>query len=87
MAAPNRMNFRKSSNRGGVIFNPKVCVAYFGNFKQGFYSMKLIQKGMKYMHMISSKRDHSKGQGVGVKGRLELSRKFICFGTVTHPLH
>ena len=38
---------------------------------------------MKYMHMISRERGHSKGQGVGVKGRLELSRKFICFGTAT----
>ena len=70
-----------------VHFNPKIDVADYGNFTKCFYSMKLIQKGMKYMHMISSKRDHSKGQGVGVKGRLELSRKFICFGTVTHPLH
>ena len=30
--------------RGGVIFNPKIYVADFGNFKQGFLSMKLIQK-------------------------------------------
>ena len=29
---------------GGVIFNPKICVADFGNIKQGFLSMKLIQK-------------------------------------------
>ena len=28
---------------GGVIFNPKICVADFGNFKQDFLSMKLIQ--------------------------------------------
>ena len=41
---------------------------------------------MKYMHMISRERGHSKGQGVGVKGRLELSRKCICFGNVTRPL-
>ena len=40
---------------------------------------------MKYMHMISRERGHSKGQGVGVKGRLELSQKFICFGDVWHP--
>ena len=40
---------------------------------------------MKYMHMISRERGHSKGQGVGVKGRLILSRKFICFGTITRP--
>ena len=30
--------------QGGVIFNPKVYVADFENFKQGFLSMKLIQK-------------------------------------------
>ena len=38
------MNSRKSSKGGGaVIFNPKIYVADFGNFKQGFMSMKLIQ--------------------------------------------
>ena len=41
---PNRMNFRKSSKGGGVVFNPKNDVADFGNFKQGFLIMKLIQK-------------------------------------------
>ena len=42
---PNRMNFRKSSKGGGrVFFNPKIYVADFGNFKQGFLSMNLIQK-------------------------------------------
>ena len=28
---------------GGVIFNPKIYIADFGNFKQGFLIMKLIQ--------------------------------------------
>ena len=37
------MNFWKSS-RGGVIFNPKIYIARFGNLKQGAMSMKLIQK-------------------------------------------
>ena len=27
----------------GVIFNPKICIADFGNFKQGLLSMKLIK--------------------------------------------
>ena len=44
MAAPNRMNFQKNSEGGGVIFNQKIYVADFGNFKQGFLSMKLTQK-------------------------------------------
>ena len=30
--------------RGRVIFNPKIYIADFDNFKQGFLSMKLIQK-------------------------------------------
>ena len=36
--------FRKSAKRGGGIFNPKIYVADFGNFIQGFLSMQLIQK-------------------------------------------
>ena len=35
---------RDGGRGGGVIFNPKIYVADFGNFKQGFLSMKLIQK-------------------------------------------
>ena len=39
------MNFRKSAKGGGGgIFNPKIYVADFENFKQGFLIMKLIQK-------------------------------------------
>ena len=42
---PNQVNFWKSSKGGGgVIFNPKIYVAVFGNFKQGFLSMKLMEK-------------------------------------------
>ena len=46
VAAPNQMNFRKSATPGAgrVIFNPKFYVADFGNLKQGFLSVKLIQK-------------------------------------------
>ena len=39
---PNRMNIWKSAKEG-VIFNPKIYVADFGNFKQGFLIVKLIQ--------------------------------------------
>ena len=42
---PNQRNFRESSMGRGVIFKPKIYIADFGNFKQGFLSMKLIQKG------------------------------------------
>ena len=31
------------TGEGGVIFNPEIYIADFGNFKQGFLSMKLIQ--------------------------------------------
>ena len=41
---PKRMNFLKTSKGGGVIFNPKIYGADLENLKQGFLSMKLIQK-------------------------------------------
>ena len=46
MALPNRMNFWKGDKEGGGrgIFNPKNYVTDFGNFKQGFLSIKLLQK-------------------------------------------
>ena len=31
-------------NKNRVIYNPKIYVADFGNFRQGFLSMKLIKK-------------------------------------------
>ena len=34
---------QRGGTGGGVIFNPKIYVGNFGNFKQGFLSMKLIQ--------------------------------------------
>ena len=40
---PNRMIFRKTSKGEGVIFNPKIYIADFGNFKQGFSIMNLSQ--------------------------------------------
>ena len=64
MVLPNWMNFRKSSKEGKEgghfqIFNPKIYVADFGNFKhkQGFLGMKLIQQcnfrvqGMFFQHL------------------------------------
>ena len=37
-------DFLKSSKGGGgIIFNLKIYIADFGNFKQGFLSVKLIQ--------------------------------------------
>ena len=35
MAVPNRMHLWKSSKGEGVIFNPKIYISDFGNFKQG----------------------------------------------------
>ena len=44
LATPKGMNFREKFQRGGgAIFNPKMYIADFGNFKQGFLIMKLIQ--------------------------------------------
>ena len=63
VALPNRMNFRKSAKGGGVNFNPKIYVADFWNFRQGFLIMKLIQnsnfrfrlQGMFFFSTIVSK--------------------------------
>ena len=38
------MNFTEKCLGGEVPFNPKTDVADYGNFKEGFCSMKLIQK-------------------------------------------
>jgi len=38
------MNFWKSAKGGGVIFNPKIYIADFGNFKRGFLSIELIKR-------------------------------------------
>ena len=34
----------KFQRGGGIIFNPKIYIAGFENFKHGFLSMKFIQK-------------------------------------------
>ena len=36
----------KCQKGGGVTFNPKIYIADFGNFKQGYLSMKLIKRGV-----------------------------------------
>ena len=43
MTLAKRMIFLGNVPRREGIFNPKKYVADFGNFKQGFMSMKLIQ--------------------------------------------
>ena len=57
------MNFGKSpKGGGGVIFNPKIYVADFGNFKQGFLTMKLIQKSIfRVQRMFLAVQDSSIG--------------------------
>ena len=45
----------KCQGGGGVIFNPKTYIADFGNFKQGFLIMKLIQnRNFKVQGMLFS---------------------------------
>ena len=36
--------FLKKCQGGGVIFNIRIYIADFGNFKQGLLSMKLVKK-------------------------------------------
>ena len=91
------MNFRKSAKGGGVIFNQKIDVADFGNFKQGFLSMKLvltatiwpmppcINASYPFIHYKKMQHDFPKMRGWGVKGRLEFFQKFIWFGSGILP--
>ena len=45
MTAPNRINFWTSpKGGGGVIFNPKIYVADFGNFKAGLFEYEIYTK-------------------------------------------
>ena len=43
---PNRMNFRKSSERRGGHFQSKNLYCKIWTFKQGFLTMKMIQKNL-----------------------------------------
>ena len=72
------MNFRKSSQGGGVISNPKIYVADFCHYK-GVLRSWILEK---ICNMIFRKW----GGGEGVKGRLDLFRKFIRFGRDKLPL-
>ena len=55
MAVPNRKSFKG----GGVIFIPKISIADSGNFKQGFLSMKLIQKSDLKAHFEEGSSSHT----------------------------
>ena len=76
VTVPKRMNFQKSSKGGGMggHFNPKTYIADFGPLNKIFWPWNLKKK---------LQFDFPKMRGV--KGRLEFSRKFIRFGTVTRP--
>ena len=39
---------------GGVIFNPTILVADFGNFKQDFLGIKLIKKSISIIKRIAT---------------------------------
>ena len=72
------MNFRKSPKGGGegVIFNPKIYITDFCHYRR--YFVHEFRKKLQY--------DFPKMRGGGVKGRLELFRKFIRFGVARLPL-
>ena len=65
--------FQRGGGRGGH-FNPKTYIADFGPLNKIFWPWNLKKK---------LQFDFPKMRGV--KGRLEFSRKFIRFGTVTRP--
>ena len=56
------MNFTEKCLGGEVPFNPKTDVADYGNFKEGFCSMKLIQKSnFRVQDMFLAVQDSSIG--------------------------
>ena len=58
--------FSEKFQRGGVIFNPKIYVADFGNFKQGFLIMKLIQNKTR---VVLCKRLFGSGQDLIIRAQ------------------
>ena len=72
---PKRINFRKSSEGGGGISNPKNFIADFCHYRR--YLGHEFQKKLQY--------DFPKMRG-GIKGRSELFQKFIRFGDARLPL-
>ena len=67
--------FSENFQGGGVIFNPKIYVADFGP----------LYRAVKWVWGKKLQYDFLKMMG-GVKGCLELLRKFIRFGGVRLPL-
>ena len=61
---------------GGVIFNPKIYVADFCHYRRYF--------GHEFQKKFATQLSENEG-GRGVKGRLELFRKFTRFGRGMHP--
>ena len=63
-------DLRKVPKGKGVIFNSKIYIADFCHYRRSFGHE--FRKNLQY--------DFPKMRGGGVKGRLELFRKFIRFG-------
>ena len=78
LPVPNLMNFRKTSKGGGGHFrSEKFCCAFSIKKKGGVAAPRKISL---------QKAQHSFPKiGWGVRGRLEVFRKFIKFGTGRHP--
>ena len=83
------MKFLEKFQRGGVIFNPKIYDADFGNFKQGFLSMKLVQNSnfrVQNMFSLTTVLRKIKTRHTLKKACLDFFQKFIRFGSGTLPL-
>ena len=88
---PKRMNFRKSSKRGGGHFQSKNLYCKIWTFKQGYLTMKLIQRGLfrlcfSTIVLIKIKTRYIFKKAVLNPPPLELFRKFIRFGRGRRPL-
>ena len=94
MKPPKRMFFRKSSKGGGGgHFQSENLYCRFWTFKQGFLSMKMIQKGhfrvqgmfFQQLYWEKSKQDTLWRRHFWTPPLLEMFRKFIRFGDAIRP--
>ena len=88
MAAPNRMNFRKSSKGGGGSFSiQKFMLQILGTINKAFWAWNWYKRVVSGFGVCFFNNCIEKNQNKAhFEDRLEFSRKFIRFGAAILPL-
>ena len=78
------MNFRKTSERGGSFPIQKISLRFFGNFEgENNEFLGNLGGSLQSEKFVAKKRNivfRNEGGGVGVRGGLEVFRKYIQNG-------